>query len=44
MAAGRADDSELELPRGDALDDGLRVGDRQRDPDARVLALELAEQ
>ena len=44
MAAGRADDAELELARGDALDHGLRVGDRQRDPDARVLALELAEQ
>ena len=44
MAAGGADDPELELARGDTLDDGLRVGDRQRDPDARVLALELAEQ
>ena len=39
-----ADDPELELARGDPLDDRLRVGDGERDPDARVLALELAEQ
>ena len=44
VAAGRADDPELELPRGDALDDGLRVRDGQRDLDARMLALELAEE
>ena len=44
MAPRRADDPELELARGDALDDRLRVGDRQRDPDAGVLALELAEE
>ena len=31
VAAGRADDPELELARGDALDHRLRVGDRQRD-------------
>ena len=44
VAAGRADDPELELARGDALDHGVRVGDGQRHVDARVLALELAEQ
>ena len=31
MPARRTDDSELELPGGDALDDGLRVRDGQRD-------------
>ena len=40
----RADDAELELARGDPLDDGLRVRDGQRDRDARVRALELAEE
>ena len=44
MAAGRADDPELELARGDALDHGLRVRDGQHDPHARMLALELAEE
>ena len=44
VAARGADDPELELARGDALDDGLRVGDRQRDLDAGMLALELAEE
>ena len=44
VAPGGADDAELELARGDALDDGLRVGDGQRDPDAGMRALELAEQ
>ena len=44
VAAGGADDPELELARGDAFDDGLRVGHRQRDPDARVLTLQLAEE
>ena len=40
----RADDPQLELTLGDALDHRLRVGDRERDRDARVLPLELAEQ
>ena len=44
MPARRTDDSELELARGDALDHGLRVRDGQRDLDARVSELELAEQ
>ena len=44
MAAGGADDPELELARGNALDHRLRVGDGERDPDARMLALELAEE
>ena len=35
VAAGRADDPELELARGDPLDDGVRVGDGERRPDAR---------
>ena len=39
-----ADHAELELALGDPLDDGLRVRDRERDRDARVLALELAEE
>ena len=44
VAACGADDPELELARSDALDHGLRVGDGQRDPDAGMLALELAEE
>jgi hypothetical protein len=44
VAPRRADDPELELAFGDALDDALSVRDRERDRDARVLALELAEQ
>ena len=44
VPAGCADDPELELALGDALDDRLRVGDRERDGHAGVLALELAEQ
>ncbi len=40
----RADDPELQLARGDVLDDRVRVGHRQRDLDAGVLGLELAEQ
>ena len=40
----RADDAELELARGDVLDDRVRVGHRQRDLDAGILGLELAEQ
>ena len=38
-----SDDPELELARRDPLDDGVRVGDREEDAHARVLALELAE-
>src|SRR5262245_61873217 len=44
VAAGRADDPELELPRGHPLDDRVRIGHRQRDVHAWILALELAEQ
>ena len=44
LAARRADDPELELARGDVLDDGVRVGDRQRHLHTGVLALELAEE
>ena len=39
-----ADDPELELARGDVLDDRVRVGHRQRDLDAGILGLELAEE
>ena len=39
-----ADDAELELARGDALDDRLRVEDVQRDVQLGVALLELAEQ
>ena len=44
MPARGADDAELELPRRDALDDRLRVGDGERDVHARDARLELAEQ
>ncbi len=44
MPARRADDAELELPGGDALDHGLRVRHGQRDLHTGVRALELAEQ
>ena len=44
MPARGADDAELEVAGGDALDDGLRVRHGQRDLDAGVRALELAEQ
>ena len=39
-----ADDAELELARGDALDDRLRVEDVERDVQLGVALLELAEQ
>ena len=44
LASRRADDPELELARGDVLDDRVRVGHGQRDLDAGVLGLELAEE
>ena len=44
MAAGRADDPERELAARHVVDDRLRVGDRERDADARIRSLELAEQ
>ena len=44
MAAHRADDPELELAVGDAVDDRVRVGDRERDGQVRVAALELAQE
>ena len=44
MPARGADDAELEVAGGDALDDGLRVRHGQRDLDAGVRALELAEE
>src|SRR5687767_4684453 len=40
----RADEPELELARRDALDDGLRVRNGQRNLDAGVRALELAKE
>ncbi len=43
MAPCGADDAELELARRDALDDGVRVGDREEHADIGVQALELAE-
>ena len=39
-----ADDPELELAGRDALDDCVRVGDREEDAHAGALALELAEE
>ena len=39
-----ADDAELELARGDELDDAARVQNRQRDRQLRVSALELAQE
>src|SRR6185503_11473473 len=44
VAPGRADDPELELALGHALDDALGVRDGQRDRHAWMLTLELAEQ
>src|SRR5437773_132275 len=44
VARRRAHNPELELARGHLLDDAVRVGDRQRDTQLGVLALELAEQ
>src|SRR5439155_26173443 len=44
MPAGRADDSELELTGCDALDDRLRVEDRERDPEVGVAVGEVAEE
>ena len=44
MTPRRADDAELELAARHLLDHGLRVGDREGDREARVPALELAEQ
>ena len=44
VPARGADDPELELPRGDALDHGLRIRHGQRDLHSGVGALELAEQ
>ena len=38
------DDAELELALGDAVDDGLRVGDGEPHAQLGVLHLELAEQ
>ena len=38
MARRGADDAELELARGDPLDDRLRVEDAQRDVELRVRA------
>ena len=43
VAARSADDPELELARGDSLDDGVRVGHGQVDAHVRVLTLELGE-
>ncbi len=44
VAAGGADDAELELAVGDALDHRLGVVHLERDANSRVQALELAEQ
>ena len=44
VAPGRADDAELELALGDEVDDGLRVVDLERDANAAVAGLELAEE
>ena len=44
MPAPSAHDAELELAVGDAVDDGLSVGDREPNSQLRVLFLELAEQ
>ena len=44
VPASRTHDPQLELSLGNEIDDRLRVVDRQRDLDARVRALELAEQ
>ena len=44
VPAAGADDAELELARGDALDDRLRVEDVERDVQLGVALLELAEQ
>ena len=44
MAPGSADDAELELPVGDALDHGLRVVHLERDANAGMVPLELAEE
>ena len=44
VAPPGADDAELELARGDALDDRLRVEDVERDVQLGVARLELAEQ
>ena len=38
-----ADDSELQLARSNAFDDGVRVGDGQEHADVGIQALELAE-
>ena len=43
LAPRRADDAELELARGDALDDRLRVEDPEGDVQAGVPRLERAE-
>ena len=43
VPAADADDAELELPPRDLLDDGVRVGDRERDVHLRVELLELGE-
>src|ERR671910_759070 len=40
----RADHTQLELPAGDRVDDVLRVVDRERDRDAGIRLLKLAEQ
>ena len=44
VAAGGADDAELELSLCDAIDDGLRVEHLERDAHLAMRALELAEQ
>jgi len=44
MAGRRTDDSELERPVGDALDDGLRVEDAERDVDLGVDFRKLTEE
>src|SRR5215212_11002231 len=43
MPARGSDHAQLELAVGDAVDDRLRVRDRERDSDFGVFALELAE-
>ena len=44
MAAGRADDAELEAAIGDEIDDGLGVVDLERDPEIGVPLVELAQE
>ena len=44
VTSARAHDAKLELALGDAVDDRLRVGDREPNADLGVLLLELAEQ